>query len=303
VFVFTMHHLILDAGSTALFLDEVIAVHASFSAGAPSPLPAMPITYGDFAAWQHDWLNADALAPLAAYWDTQLAGATPFSWPSDAGASAPLGAHAVPFFFPRPTLLALQGRASAEGATLAMLLMTALKVCLRRWGGADDLVVGLQGSARRQSAALTLLIGNFNDALAVRSDYSGLVTLREGLARERVAVLAGYEHMDYPVGLAVHSESAFDSPLMRVWINMRPMSAESQARVPGGDLSFAPIHAPGPAPAWQPGLRFVVTEVPEGLATVLLFCSHSLDENTALGLGAELRAKLDAWAADPDATI
>ena len=303
VLVFTMHHLISDAGSTATFLNEVGALHASFSAGAPSPLPELPVSYGDFAAWQHEWLNADALAPLAAYWDTQLAGATPFSWPSDAGASAPLVGHPVPCFLPRPILEALQARASAEGATLAMLLMTVLKVCLRRWGGMDDLVVGLQGSARRQSAALTLLIGNFNDTLAVRSTYSGLVTLREALARERAAVLAGYEHIDFPVGLAVHSESAFDSPLLRVWINIRPTSAASQARVPDGHLSFVPIHAPGPATAWQPGLRFVVTEVPEGLSGVLLFCSHSLDEKTAAGLGAELRAKLEAWAADPDATI
>ena len=146
VLVVTMHHLIMDAGSAALFFDEVIALHSSISAGAPSPLPDIPIAYGDFAVWQHDWLNADALAPLAAYWDAQLAGATPFSWPSDAGASAPLTAQPVPFILPRPILEALRGRASAAGATLAMLLLTALKGCLRRWAGRDDLVVGARAA-------------------------------------------------------------------------------------------------------------------------------------------------------------
>ena len=42
--------------------------------GKPSPLPALPIQFADFAQWQREWVQgAEAEAQLA-YWQKKLAG-------------------------------------------------------------------------------------------------------------------------------------------------------------------------------------------------------------------------------------
>src|SRR6266545_2427248 len=68
----SQHHIATDGWSLNILLREVSALYAAFSAGAPSPLPELAIQYGDFAAWQRDWLTGDVLEQQLAYWRTQL---------------------------------------------------------------------------------------------------------------------------------------------------------------------------------------------------------------------------------------
>src|SRR5579872_2460330 len=71
----TMHHIITDGWSLGLFSRELTAIYPAFAAGLPCPLPDLPIQYADFALWQRDWLQDDALEGQLAYWRKQLAGA------------------------------------------------------------------------------------------------------------------------------------------------------------------------------------------------------------------------------------
>jgi hypothetical protein len=49
VLLLTIHHIVFDGWSVGVFLQEVIALYDAFSSGQPSPLPALPIQYADFA--------------------------------------------------------------------------------------------------------------------------------------------------------------------------------------------------------------------------------------------------------------
>ena len=53
-------------------------------AGEASPnLPDLPITYGDYAAWQRELVASDGLAPEIAYWTRALDGLEFFELPTD----------------------------------------------------------------------------------------------------------------------------------------------------------------------------------------------------------------------------
>lgn len=305
VLVWVAHHLIIDGGSINIFFDEVIALYTSLSQGAPSALAPVSIGYGDFAAWQRGWIEGDAVQPMKEYWQKQLSEAVPFAWPADAGLpeSTPIATHEYPNFFPRPVVDALQSLATQEGATLAMILMAALKACARRWTGKDDITVGLPASTRRQSPLLGELIGNYTDTVALRSNFAGDLTFRQALGIERRVAVDGYANADWPAERAVASESAFDSPLMRAMMNMQPAVLDRRTVVPAGELTFSRMPVKRPVVPWQPGLFFLVIQLPDGLLTFSHFFSRGMTEPTARRMADELNTKVLKWAADPDALI
>ena len=78
-----VHHIIFDAWSQTLFLSELAALYAAFSAGRPSPLPDLPLQYADFTLWQRRRLAGPLLEEQLSYWRRQLRGAPPLALPAD----------------------------------------------------------------------------------------------------------------------------------------------------------------------------------------------------------------------------
>src|SRR6266550_6097556 len=70
----TFHQLIFD-GVTAyqVFLPEMDAIYGAFSRNQPSPLPDPPIQYADYAIWQREQTNPEAIAGQLVYWQRKLA--------------------------------------------------------------------------------------------------------------------------------------------------------------------------------------------------------------------------------------
>src|SRR5207249_1988480 len=66
--VLTLHHIVSDAWSNSIYIRELNALYAAFVAGAPSPLPELPLQYADFAAWQREWLQGQILEEEVRYW-------------------------------------------------------------------------------------------------------------------------------------------------------------------------------------------------------------------------------------------
>jgi hypothetical protein len=69
------HHLAADGWSFALICRELSALYAAFLAGRPSPLPELPIQYGDYAEWQRRRAGGPEVQAQLAYWQERLAGA------------------------------------------------------------------------------------------------------------------------------------------------------------------------------------------------------------------------------------
>ena len=70
-----MHHIASDGWSMGVLLDELSELYDAHRRGAPDPLPALPIQYADYAAWQRRWLASSELDHQIEFWRRTLDGA------------------------------------------------------------------------------------------------------------------------------------------------------------------------------------------------------------------------------------
>jgi len=77
VLLLTFHHIIFDAGSFAVLLRELSTRYPGAAHAARDTLLEPPAQYADFASWQREWLQEEALTAQLSYWRKQLRGVPP----------------------------------------------------------------------------------------------------------------------------------------------------------------------------------------------------------------------------------
>ncbi|MBZ4423385.1 condensation domain-containing protein, partial [Myxococcus sp. RHSTA-1-4] len=163
----TMHHIVSDGWSMGVLVRELAALYASQATGQDSHLPALPIQYADFAAWQRAWLRGEALERQLGYWRQQLSGAAPvLELPTDKPRPAVQSHRGAwqPVLLSKPLTEALLALCRREGLTPFMALLAAWQVLLARYSGQDDVSVGspIAGRTRQETEGL---IGFFVNTL------------------------------------------------------------------------------------------------------------------------------------------
>jgi amino acid adenylation domain-containing protein len=170
-----VHHLVADGWSFGVLLRELALLYTAFAEGRPSPLPELPVQYGDYASWLERRLAGDALAQPVAVWKRRLAGTLPIlELPADRPrpqSPSYRGAHAV---HPLPAALVdgLRELSGRHGASLFMGLAAGFQTLLGRLTAQDDVIAGT-AVANRDRVELEGLIGFFVNTLPLRSDLSG----------------------------------------------------------------------------------------------------------------------------------
>ncbi len=202
-----MHHSISEAAALGVLFDEVAALYAAFKAGQPSPLPALPIQYGDYAAWQRQWVRDRVVGAQLDYWKEQLGGTLPqLQLPLDR--PRPASPTYTGAFAHRRLSSSLTDPladfAKDAGATPFMLYLAAFAALLSRYGEQDDVLIG-SPIARRDRAELEGLIGFFVNTIVLRTDLGGGPSFRELLARVRGVALDAFSHADLPFELVVEA--------------------------------------------------------------------------------------------------
>ncbi|HET7461733.1 MAG TPA: amino acid adenylation domain-containing protein, partial [Longimicrobium sp.] len=223
VLLVTMHHIVSDGWSMGVLTHELSALYGAFRRGEPDPLPALPVQYADYAAWQRRWVEGRVLQAQADYWTAALAGAPellelPTDRPRPAQqdyAGARLG-----LVLDEELTAALQALSRRHGATLFMTLLAGWAVVLGRLAGQDEVVVGTP-SAGRGRREIEGLIGFFVNSLALRLDLSGAPTVAGLLGRVRTRALEAQHHQDIPfeqvVELVDPVRSLAHTPLFQVF--------------------------------------------------------------------------------------
>ncbi len=70
------HHIVSDGWSVGVLIRDMAAFYGAFIQGRRPELPALPIQYADYAAWQAEWLRGERLESQLSFWKTHLAGAS-----------------------------------------------------------------------------------------------------------------------------------------------------------------------------------------------------------------------------------
>ncbi|HEV7516794.1 MAG TPA: AMP-binding protein, partial [Thermoanaerobaculia bacterium] len=73
----SLHHIVSDGQSIRVMVEEIAAFYLAGRAGRPAALPALPIQYADFAAWQRQTLDGPSARNSIEYWRAKLAGSAP----------------------------------------------------------------------------------------------------------------------------------------------------------------------------------------------------------------------------------
>ncbi|HVH13027.1 MAG TPA: condensation domain-containing protein, partial [Longimicrobium sp.] len=242
-----MHHAATDAWAGSVLFGELAALYEAFRRGEPSPLPALPLQYADFAAWQRGWLTGDELERQLAYWRGVLGGAPatldlPYDRPRPAVQDLRGDTHG--FALTPDAARAARELARASGATVFMVMVAAFSAVLRRWSGQDDLVIGTP-IINRPRRELEPLIGFFSNTLPLRADLSGDPSFRALLGRVRETTLGAYAHQDVPFEKLVDElrveRSMSHSPLFQVMLTHQTAGRDGPTGL--GEALMEP-HAP-----------------------------------------------------------
>ncbi|MBE4753752.1 amino acid adenylation domain-containing protein, partial [Corallococcus sp. ZKHCc1 1396] len=304
VLVLNLHHIVSDGWSMGVLVREVAALYEAFSQGRPSPLPELPVQYADFAAWQRQWLQGEALEAQFAYWRQQLAGAPQvLELPTDRPRPAVQSYRGATLahLMPKALSQSLQALCQREGVTSFMALLAGFQSLLARYSGQTDIIVGTD-IAGRTHADTEGLIGFFVNQLVMRGDLSGDPTFRELLGRTRQVALGAYAHQDIPFEELVRvlnpERSLAHAPIFQVKLVLQNAPA-AELHVPG--LTFrAEENSTGAA---KFDLTLFIDETPEGLA---LLCDYSTDlyeAGTLARLMEHLQVLLETAVATPDTRL
>lgn len=237
--VFITHHIMADAWSLAIFVQELGELYQSLLTKQPAHLPELAIQYRDFAHWQRTYLVGERLARHEEYWQTLLRGQTT-SWipwdqktcqQSQTTSSAPiecLDSHGnnamnptshIAITLEQKLTTQLQELARQNQTTLFTTLLALLHTCIYRYAGPNNLVIG-SPFANRHRPEFQHLMGMFVNTLPLCNPIQPHITFVEYLRQVRDRTLEALDHQEIPLEKlvqAINPERKFgQNPLFNV---------------------------------------------------------------------------------------
>ena len=298
VLLLTLHHIIADGWSLAVFVTELTELYTAAVLGNEPRLPELPVQYPDYARWQREWLADGVLEKQLDYWRNQLAG---------------LPALALPLDHPRPALQTFNGAthqflvpvqlgerlrtiARSERTTLFVVLATVVNTLLAKYSAQDDIAIGVPFAGRGRPEDEPL-IGMFVNMLVLRTDLSGDPAFRELIGRVRDTILDAAAHQDAPFDRVVDAlnvtRDLSRSPLCQVVLVHEP-----DRRVlpdwPGARLTefyFDPLRT-------RFDMEFYLAEVADGLVISIVYNTELFDAERAERIERHCQELLESVAAD-----
>ena len=192
--MFDMHHIIADGTSLAILLREFAVLYGGLE------LRDQPIQYKEFAHWQNEFLQSEKLLKQEKYWLGQFSGEVPLlNLPLDypRGAVQSFEGANVNFSLDQELTEKLQTLSQETGATLYMILLSAITILLAKYTRQTDIIVG-SPIAGRSHADLEGIIGMFVNTLVMRNYPTNDKSYRQFLSEVKASALKAYENQDYP---------------------------------------------------------------------------------------------------------
>lgn len=278
VLFFMPHHVVWDGASLEIFLKELDALYAN---GGKSELPALPLSYGEFARWHEDWVRGEGLDEEKKFWVERLAGNIPsLDLPADR---------------PRPPRMSYAGKTAwwkldksavdaltklgqEAGVTFYMVLLGAYVALLHRWSGQRDIVVGtpVRGRSWRRTQGL---IGMFVNTLMLRVPVDPDVSFVDLLKTVKGVVNSSLDHPNMPLDVLVRELNAprdpSRSPIAQAFLSFRDVR-DVPPKLLGVEAKEIPLHTDFETQ----DLTLWPTQTNDGVSGVLTYSTDLFDHGT-----------------------
>jgi len=196
----TIHHIIADAWSMSIFVNELAHCYEAFCNDITPELAELNIQYADFSVWQREQMQGNMLTTEIEHWRQQLKGApSVINLPIDQPRRPTTSYRAARerLSLSSATVGKAKQLASRSGASLYMVLLAVFKVLLARVTGQHDIVVGSL-IANRDRTELEALIGFFVNTLVLRSHLDDNPNFNEFVKHVKTMTLQAYAHQTLP---------------------------------------------------------------------------------------------------------
>jgi amino acid adenylation domain-containing protein len=298
-YVFSHHHLLLDAWSAPLVQSDLFAFYEALRNGCDLTLPPVR-PYRDFIVW----LQRQDLARAEAFWRQDLEGfLAPTPLPVDRAGSRLRNYEdneQLRFEVPAELTRALRALARQRGLTLNTLLQGAWGLLLSRCSGQDDILFGVPVSGRPADLpGVETMVGLFSNTLPVRIHVPPEAALLPWLKQlqDRQTERLQFHHSP-PAKVKKWSEVPPSQPLFESLFTFgdfhqqKPAGARKRSR---GDQE-------GPQPAQQKGVRLAVVIRPlkGALLITAVYSPASFDADTIARLIGHFQEVLGGMVAAPD---
>ncbi|MFD2784200.1 non-ribosomal peptide synthetase [Hymenobacter rubripertinctus] len=305
VLSFHMHHLVSDGWSVGVLYQDVVTAYQSLMTGGSGSLPPLELQYKDYAVWQRGQLTGERLGEYNAFWQQVFADgvptlelATDFHRPEVKTYQGSV--HS--FQFSPSVSRSIRQVAAQSGVTLFTILMTGVKVLLKKYANQNDIVVGTPVAGREQHQ-LHDQIGFYVNTLPIRTRLTGEASFAALVEQENEAVLQAFEFQAYPFELLVESlglkRDLSRSPLFDVMvvlqnIDERPRHDKWQVQP---DLRFLPLSLPSGTAKYD--LTFSFEETANGLALGVEYNTSLFKKETVARMTVHLARLFTQVAAQP----
>ena len=256
VLLLNIHHIAADGWSMPILFEEFLDLYHSEVHQIPSRLAPLPVQYADYARWQLDNLDQNALQDGLLYWKKQLDSIPNLhSLPTDFARGNPPSGQGLSLTLPVGLADKLQDLARQHKVTPFMLLHAAFVVFLSRQSNSQDIVIGT-AVANRPQKVLSNLIGFFVNSLALRVqiDYAQDTTFSQLLEDVKQVNLGALANQHVPFDSVVQEcdvgRQSGHSPIFQI---MLTMNNNKQS-----DVSVADMHV-RPLGTGQTGTKFELT--------------------------------------------
>ncbi len=308
--VVIVHHLVCDGWSIGILIRELAELYGELASGRAASLPALPIQYSDYAAWERKSLAGERLSTLVAFWRQQLDG-MPAEWllPTDRPRPAkPSFRGARPTFaLPRELHRRVLEFGHQHNGTPFMTLLAAFATLLYRYSARDTIVIGIP-VANRTYPGLDGLIGFFVNTLPLRLRLSDQITFRALFDQVARCARAAFDHQELPLELLPRtvapsgrsSSGASLPPLVQIMFAMQnvPLPTRSAADV---QFTFMPLELDRGIAMFD--LLLTVFESDDGLSGSFEYSTDLFDALTVAGMIEHYRSVLAEALNDPDRSL
>jgi len=296
----TIHHIAADGWSLGVIVRELRAFYAVECERDEKPLPALPIQYRDYAAWQNQRLANGDMDSQVEYWQSQLDDVPVLELPTDRPRPT-ITTHAGAthhFTIPTATNDAISRVSNTLDATPFMTLLTAFTTLLSRVSGQTDIAVG-SPIAGRTDESLENLIGLFVNTLVLRTDCSGNPRFNDLVRRVRDVTMSAYENQDVPferlVEILQPDRQLNQNPLFQVMFVLQNAPLPP-LELPG--LKMTPVYAEGDTAKFD--ITVVLRESVNGLDAHIEYNTDLFDAETITAFADRYVRILETISTKPD---
>ena len=241
VLVLAMEHLICDAYSMGVVLQELFAGYIQLVRGHELSLPRIDVQFPDYAVWQQQ-MRQSWLKEHGEYWRQRLTECQRVRFPEDRDASIEdqRGWGTIPLHIDNSLREQLREVSRARRTTVAIAVFTAYAALALRWSEVSDAVLQYETDGRA-SHTLESTIGYLASTLFLRIQLMDADSFADLINRVTVEYRSAQEHADLGYFAAQVPRPGFACNAAFNWIPQKTRTPPQDPQRRGDALTYAPV--------------------------------------------------------------